>query len=78
MTYSSSLNSHSNVKVGLRLEFGGQELSNDVFNCNVRRREYRLWYMANQTDGISTSRFLIPQESPKAYNERRMDGRADK
>ena len=51
MTYSSSLNSGSIVKVELRFEFGAQELVNDVFVAIVRRRENRLWYMANQTDG---------------------------
>ena len=51
MTYSSSLNSGSIGNVRLRFEFGGQELSNGVFESIVRRRENRLWYMANQTDG---------------------------
>ena len=68
MTYSSSLNSGSIVKVRLLFEFGAQELSNDVFTSIVRRRENRLWYMANQTDGtlcvclwLSARRILQPE-----------------
>ena len=59
MTYSSSLSSGSIVKVELRFEFGAQELSNDVFESIVRRRENRLWYMANQTDGTFRCPIII-------------------
>ena len=53
-TDGSSLNSGSIVNVGPRLEFWAQELSNDVFNCIVRRLENRRPDMANQTDGMSS------------------------
>ena len=59
MTCCSSLNSGSILKVRLRFEFGGQELPNDVCNFIVRRRENRLWYMVNQTDGSSTVPYNI-------------------
>ena len=53
MTYCSSLNSSSIVTVGLLFGFWAQDHSNGVFKSIVRRREDRLWYMANQTDSIS-------------------------
>ena len=57
----SSLSSCSIEKVELRFEFGAQELSNDVFNGIVRRRENRLWYMANQTDGTAKPKITTIQ-----------------
>ena len=51
MTYCSSLNSYSIVKFRLHLKFWAQERSNGVLISIVRRRENRLQYMANQTDG---------------------------
>ena len=52
MTCSSSLNSGSIVKVGLKLEFWAQELSNDVFIACMKGQEDRQPDMANQTDGM--------------------------
>ena len=52
MTCSILVNSCSIVKVGLLFGFWDQELSNDVFDCIVRRLENLQLDMANQIDSI--------------------------